>query len=273
MNNVPDEPAGLEHVPREMGRTIFGMDPAGYHHGRADYPEAVFSKIFERAEGHWLSLLEIGAGTGIATARLLHPRVDRLTALEPDPALARFLRSEVLDPRLRIEIATFEDAALTANNFDLIACASAFHWLDQQKALGRIHNLLHPGGTLAIWWNAYRQPNSGDAFADAVIPLLAGLALPPSEAKGSHYSLEVDARKSELEAGGLIDIDVSIIRRERLLTSDQILGLYGSYSFVRALPAPQREKLLVDIEMIAERDFGGRVPNIVHTALYMATRA
>lgn len=273
MRSTIGAPADIDHVPREMGRSIFGTDPAGYHHSRMDYPDSIYARIFERAGGHWLNVLEVGAGTGIATAGLLHPRVDRLTAIEPDPALAQFLRTEVDDPRLQVEVATFEDAEVPADSFDIVACASAFHWLDQTRALARVRDLLHPGGTLAIWWNAYRQPGSGDAFADAVIPLLSGLALPPSEARGSHYSLEIDARRAELEAGGMAEVDVSVTRRARILTTDQILALYGSYSFVRALPLQQRARLLDKIATIAERDFAGQVPNIVHTALYMATPA
>lgn len=261
-------PADLYFVARSVGRSIFGADATGYHNGRLGYPPEIFERIIERvpADG---SILEIGAGTGIATEGLLRSQAERLVAVEPDAVLAAFLRDALPDPRLTVVEADFV-AAPVEGPFDLVASASSYHWLDPQAGPARVRQLLRPGGTLAVWWNAYRQPNAGDAFADAVIPLLAGVALPPSEAQGTHYSLDIEGRRRDFHDTGFVDVSEHIVRRERTLTTDQVLALYKSYSFIRALDEQARDDVLGRIARLADEDFGGLVPNVVFTALYLA---
>ena len=64
-----------------------------------------------------------------------------------------------------------------------------------------------------------------------------------------------------------------VFRRERMLTTTELLALYASYSFVRALPPQQRTDLLACIEDLAETRFGGQAPNVVLTPLYIARLA
>src|SRR5689334_4976575 len=59
-------------IDRSFGREAFGLDPANYHAARPPYPGIVWTTLRERAglrEG--IDILEIGAGTGLATEHLL----------------------------------------------------------------------------------------------------------------------------------------------------------------------------------------------------------
>lgn len=116
---------------RSFGREAFGGDPANYDSVRPLYPEATWQVLRERAGlARGIDILEVGAGTGLATRQLLAHEPARLVAIEPDTRLAAFLRNAVPDDRLTVVTESFEAAELPDASFDLVACATAFHWLD-----------------------------------------------------------------------------------------------------------------------------------------------
>lgn len=194
-------------------------------------------------------------------------------ALEPEAALVEYLTDQIPDPRLKLVNATFPDGPVEGP-FDLIVCAAAFHWMEPALALAlaRVSQLLRPGGVWAMWCNAYRNPAHGDALAQAISPLLAGIALPPSEGPDGHCSLDHALHEQALRSAGLVDIRHNLFRRERMLDAAEVRALYASYSYVRALPEGQRNALLDAITQLVERDFAGSVPNVVLSALYTGRR-
>src|ERR1043165_1521417 len=88
-------------LPKEFGRRAFGGDPAGYHAARPAYPNWVYETLTSRCGlRRGTAVFEIGAGTGIATHRLLALGADPLVAVEPDARLADFLRANNPDPEI-----------------------------------------------------------------------------------------------------------------------------------------------------------------------------
>lgn len=258
---------------RAAGRSVFGADAAGYDSARLDYPAELYDRIFARVRVN-PAILEIGAGTGLATRDLLARGPSSLVTIEPDPQMAEFLRTALgIHRALRIENRAFEDVALQPSAFDLVAAAASFHWIEPAMALNRIRMALKPGGVIALWWNVYRAAGEGDEFADALAPLLEGIALPPSEGENSHHSLDRAAYRSLLEGHGFADVECNIFRRERRLDGAAMSALYSSYSFVRLLPTKQRRELLNRIAQLVDGRFGGEAPNIVQTPLYTARLA
>jgi SAM-dependent methyltransferase len=253
----------------KVGRSIFGDDARQYHEARADYPRELYADIESQARFPIQAILEIGAGTGLATQDLFKLRPQRYRAVEPDPVLAAHLARRFHTPSFGVVEDIFPAVGVDGP-FDLIAAASSFHWTDQEAALDAIMALLSKDGMLALWWNVYRQPGIGDAFADAVEPLLEGLALPPSEAGEGHYSLETANRLQQLRDEGFLDTRHSIFRRERVLNPAQARALFESYSFVRTLPTNERSALLAAVESIVRKRFGGAAPCQVLTPLYIA---
>ena len=259
-----------EQLSQLAGRSAFGTDAAGYHAGRIGYPPELFEGLFARCIPH-PEILEIGAGTGLATEGLWQCAPKSLTAIEPDAALVDFLRARFADHPLRTITSGFIEAEVS-DAYDLVTCAAAFHWMDAKVALAKITTVLRPNGIWAMWWNSYLNPGIGDALADAIMPLLDGVALPPSVRRHGHYSLDVSHHYALLEAAGFVDIEHEIYRRERHLSADEVTALYASYSFVRALPDPKRVALLGQIQQAVDHHFGGSAPNIVLTACYSARR-
>ena len=257
-----------DQLSRESGRTIFGADAAGYHAGRIGYPAELYDDIYAQVHGD-PAVLEIGAGTGLVTEALLARRLASLVVVEPAAELVAFIRERLRDDRLTLITSGFVEAAIS-DSFDLIVCAAAFHWLDPDAALARVRALLRPGGTWAMWWNSYRNHGVGDPFADAITPLLEGIALPPSDSLAGHYSLNADLHTRTLAAAGFHTIRHRVFRRERTLDRAEVRKLYDSYSYVRLLPADQRADLLDRIDAIVTTKFGGQAPNVVLTAYYSA---
>lgn len=255
---------------RSAGQLSFGTDAAGYHAGRIGYPEELFDAIFARV-GPKPRILEIGPGTGLSTRSLLTRDPLELVAVESDPVLVDYLRREIADPRLTLVNAPFPDGALDGA-FDLVVCAAAFHWLEPKPALARIHQLLRPGGVWAMWWNAYRNPSCGDPLAQAITALLDDVALPPSESRNGHYSLDVALHTAALTGAGFVDVQHQRYRLERTLTAAEARALYASYSYVRVLPEQRRVELLDALAALVDEEFGGSAPNVVITAAYSTLR-
>ena len=251
------------------GQSIFGEDVLGYHRARLDYPDELYSAITSRFPANRIEAIgEIGPGTGIATAQLQRFAPSRFTAFEPDGALAAHLRSTF--PAIDVVESDFVSTDVEGG-FDLIVAAASFHWLDPERALAKILRLLRSGGSVALWWNVYREAGIDDPFAEAVLPLLETVALPPSEGATGHYAFDWKLHFARLAVAGFVDLNYRVVRRERALTAQMARDLYASFSFVRALALPRREALLNAIAAIVDDRFGGVAPSIVMTPFYLAS--
>ena len=262
--------ASAGHMAREAGRSAFGTDPEGYHAGRLGYPDALYDALFARCVAR-PDILEIAAGTGIATEAMLARDPASLTLVEADNQLAAYLGQHLTDSRVTIVNGTFPEAVVEGS-FDLAVTAAAFHWMEAQPALAKAKELLRPSGIWSMWWNSYRNPDMGDAFADATVAMLANIALPPSMTPTGHYSLDVALHAQTLRDAGFINVQHHIYRRERMFDAAQMRMLYASYSFVRVLPQSQAAALLDHVSDLVDTEFGGQAPNIVLTAAYSAER-
>jgi len=74
----------MPKLPLTYGRQAFGNDPVSYSLARPDYPDALYQRLTDRCgKLSGASVFEIGAGTGLATRRLLALGISSLLALSP----------------------------------------------------------------------------------------------------------------------------------------------------------------------------------------------
>lgn len=192
-------------IDRQAGRRAFGLDPAGYHSSRPDYPAWVYETLCSRCGlTRGAATFEIGAGTGIATRRLLVLGAEPMVAIEPDARLANFLQSNNPDSALKVIVCTFEDAVLENFTFDLGVCATAFHWIEEDAALAKIARLLRPGGWWAAFWNVFGDHSRPDPFHLATKEMLGEPSSPSAGERGVPFGLDAEARLAALKRDGRV---------------------------------------------------------------------
>jgi SAM-dependent methyltransferase len=123
----------------------FGSAADEYDRYRPRYPQALLADLVGR-NGAWA--LDVGAGTGIASAQLMEAGAQVL-AVEPDPRMARVAAGKDIP----VEVATFEEWRPAGRSFDLVVFAQSFHWVQPRLALEKVATVLSPGGRLALLSN------------------------------------------------------------------------------------------------------------------------
>jgi SAM-dependent methyltransferase len=261
-------------IDRSEGRALFGLNPEAYDTVRPDYPAWIYQRLLDSGalvEG--AATLEIGAGSGLATRRLLEHGADPLIVIEPDVRFAPLLESilERSTADCRLIRASFEDAQLNRHTFDLVAAATAFHWVEQRAGLTKIFDLLRPGRYIALWWNVFQVLDRHDAFHGATYSLLAQLASSPSgESQDIPFALNRMQRETALADAGFQAIQYTESHWTLTLDTAQVGTLYESFSSIQRLPEDERRSLLDALMRISDERFDGRVERHMTTCLYLA---
>jgi trans-aconitate methyltransferase len=132
-----------------MADMHFERMAAAYAGARPPYPRGLYDLLEDQQViGPGKRVLEIGAGSGLATRELVRSGSD-VVAIEPGPQLARLLEDDV--PEASVRCARLEDVELTDSSFDSVVAATSMHWVDLSVALPKLHAALRPGGWLAVW--------------------------------------------------------------------------------------------------------------------------
>jgi SAM-dependent methyltransferase len=167
---------------------------------------------------------------------------------------------------------SFEDAALPARGYDLVAAATSFHWIHPSVRVVKAAQVIKPGGYLAVWWNVFGDPEREDRYHEATRRVLEPLSRSPSDPQDAlPFALDTAARRSEIVSTGAFDEpDDAAYRWVLWLNTQQVGALYATFSSISRLPAQQRDALLDQLMTIAERDFGGKVARNMVTPVYVA---
>jgi SAM-dependent methyltransferase len=139
----------------------FGAVAAEYDKYRPRYPDELVADVIAMLPGR--RVLDVGAGTGIATAAFA-ARGMAMTCVEPDPEMAAVLSAKLTGAAdLHVAVASFEDWAGArpdgAPGFDGLVCAQAWHWVDPTTRWAHAGAAVRSGGVIALFWNE-------DHFAD-----------------------------------------------------------------------------------------------------------
>lgn len=115
-----------------------------YDAGRPRYPAALFERLAPSGR-----LLELGAGTGIATREL----AARAQVLATDLGPRMLGHLHALLPEVPVAVCRAEALPFADGSFDLVCGAQMWHWVDVPAAAAEVARVLRPGGRLAVWWN------------------------------------------------------------------------------------------------------------------------
>lgn len=214
---------------------IFGRDATTYEAVRPSYPNEVIDHVSSLVTAE--EAVEVGAGTGKATALIARPDLD-LTCLEPSPQMAAILESKGY-PGVEVVVSTFEDWDSVPETQDLLFSAQAWHWVDPKTGFTKAMAVLRPGGAIALFWNIPldRYTRHSETYAQHAPQLIED----PDERirrRDSHDWIV------DLEKAGFIDAMHFSHRWGEELTADQYRTLYSTYSDHMMLDEPVRTRLL-----------------------------
>jgi SAM-dependent methyltransferase len=251
----------------------FNTDAMTYRRGRPPYPDAVFSLLRSRCGLQaGARVLEIGAGTGLATGPLLEAGA-QVVAVEPGENLAAVLEADFGGDRLEICVGDFETADL-AGQFDLAVAATALHWLDPNTSTERIARLVRPGGWLAAWWNEFGDVKRPTEFRDRLDEVYHDL-LPAEHGYRDSRShvLDTERWRGQLTAGAYFgDVEIEIIQWSQTLTAQTARDLWSTFPNIGELAAAERTEFLERLGAIID-ELGGSVEDPRLTVVYTARRA
>ncbi|MCD7444574.1 class I SAM-dependent methyltransferase [Streptomyces lincolnensis] len=256
-----------------MLRETFDEVAELYDRVRPRYPDALVRDLARVAGlGPDSQVLEVAPGTGQLTVPLAGFGC-RVTAVELGPAMAAVARRRLRRfPLVDVEVADFERWPLPDEPFDLVVCATAFHWLDPVVRVTKTAQTLRPGGRLAVVTTDHVAGGTTEFFHrsqpyyrrwDPATP--PGLMLRDES--------EVHADTGDLErAEAFRDVAVTRYFQDVTYTADEYIDVLLTYSGHRALDDGARHGLLGDLRGLIESDFGGTVTKRYLHEVIVATR-
>ena len=266
-----------EFIDKHEGRNLFGTDPQNYDEIRPPYPEQLYEFLLTHGALHAnTSTLEIGAGNGLATRRLLDFGANPLTVIEPDKRFLPLLESitKLYKAEVQCLSGSFEEVTLPRHHYDLVAAATSFHWIEPSIGLTKVAQLLKPGGYVALWWHVFGDIGQEDPFHEATRAILQPLSNSPSgEPDAVPFALDMPARLRDFSNTGKFEQPAyRVCRWTFVLNTAQVGALYATYSSISRLPEEQRKTILHQLMEIADKQFGGMVERKMVSPIYVARR-
>ncbi|MHA6796118.1 class I SAM-dependent methyltransferase [Pseudonocardia bannensis] len=176
--------------------------------------------------------VDVAAGTGLLT-RALARHVPRVTAVEPDPRMRAVLSAR--SPDVRVVEGRGEALPLPDASADAVLIASAWHWMDPDRAVPEIARVLRDGGRFGVTWTSRDHQVEWVRDLDRFRPpATAG----PVEGGAEDTSPRRRHRDVELPEDGLFeDIERTTFAFTRRMTIDDVVDMLATYSgFITADP-------------------------------------
>ena len=183
-------------------------------------------------------VLEIGAGTGLLTRRLAE-RVGHVTAVEPDERIRAVLAASGVP--VEVLAGQAEDIPVGAASMDVVIAQSAWHWVDEERAVPEVARVLRTGGRLALVWTG------PDRSVDWIRSLWAGgIIFSPEE------RVAVDDRRKQrhivnVDAGGsspFLEPETALFRWIRPMAKADLVALAATYSAIITMEEDARREHL-----------------------------
>jgi SAM-dependent methyltransferase len=211
----------------------FGAAAAAYDRARPSYPAEALDWLMAYGAKR---VLDLGAGTGKLT-RQIHARGFQVVAVEPSEGMRAQLSRGL--PDVEAFAGSAEQIPLDDASVDAVVVGQAWHWFDPRRAAPEVARVLRPGGWLGLIWNIR---DLRDPWMDA----FSGL-------EPEHDNSEADSENPRVGApfGPVERFDLPW---RQSTTTDALIELLASRSYVIVLPEAERATLLADVRRFLETD-------------------
>jgi SAM-dependent methyltransferase len=216
--------------------TSFGEIADDYDRFRPGPPEEAVTWLLPPGA---VDVLELGAGTGGLTRRLVE-RVDHVRAVEPDDRMRSVLADRV--PQAEVVAGQAEHIPAVDASVDLVIMSSAWHWVDEPRAVPEVARVLRPGGRLSLLWSG---PDRSIAW---VASLFAG---------GQTLSAEqIELREARRRERHTVDLgphnpftepERRVVPWTLPMTKEEVVGLVATYSVAITMTPSAREAYVAGI--------------------------
>jgi SAM-dependent methyltransferase len=231
---------------------------------RPGYPTAVVAYLKEHCGlSAGLVIADIGAGTGIFTKLLLDEGY-KVYAVEPnkpmrDAAIELLFSYENFTPGG----GTAEATTLPDESIDLIVCAQAFHWFNNENTRLEFKRILKPGAKAALIWN--NRLTDADEFLTAYNKLLKDESIDYN--KINHQNINDIDFKAFFKNG---EYTVVKYPNQQVFDEDGLIGRAYSSSYVPAEDTTAGKQFLPMIKaLFAQYNQGSKVIFQYETEIYL----
>jgi SAM-dependent methyltransferase len=200
-----------------------------YERGRPDYPIDVLGPL---GIAGGTRVCDLGCGTGKFT-RLAANAVADVVGVEPLADMVAAMRRAL--PDIPVVAGLAEALPLTSAHFEVVVCASAFHWLDHNLALPEIRRVLVPHGRLGIVWNRRDKVTGWSADFWRITEAHRG------DTPGYRSNVWREALENSALFGPISEHWFDHVQRTDV---DGLIARVASISFIDTLPEPEREAVL-----------------------------
>jgi len=245
-----------------------------YDKARPTYPPALFEDLrtltgFD-TQG---SVVEIGCGTGQASIPLARMS-GKLVCVELGPRLAKVATQNLAPfPHAQVVNASFEDWNPQGETFDLVFCATAWHWLDPTRRYEKAYEVLKPSGHLAVVTNSHAFPTDFDPLFTDLDEVYREISDGKSEHGPRVTPDKLPDETSEILASGCFgEVQTRRYVWHVEYTGDEFVDLLSTYSDHIALSDDKRNHLFKEVRRLtAERKIRKHYLTILHVAKRDAT--
>lgn len=216
---------------------------------RSGYSNELYDFIAQFGLRRGASILDVGCGTGIASAPFAMNGFP-VTGIDPSPAMLAAAAQ-------RLPNATFvqgEAEALPFPNerFDVVISAQTFHWVDRARALSEAYRVLRPGGIIAIWW---KDLMSTDAVREIRDQVFRSLGRDP-------INSALSGGFKEFYASQFTEQTLRVVPWRLAKPLEQYIGYERSRCSVRKALGAQAEEYFVRLEAALRERAGGGNPTL-----------